>query len=67
MSYIDGDTLDQCREALRQGRTLDSLAGQLRCSPEHLAKLLGISTAPKPIPAADEFDLFACDRLDAVL
>ncbi len=67
MSYIDGDTLDQCREALRQGRTLESLASQLRCSPEHLARLLGISTAPKPIPAADEFDLFACDRLDAVL
>ena len=67
MSYIDGDTLDQCREALRQGRTLDSLAGQLRCSPEHLAKLLGISTAPKPIPTTDEFDLFAVDRLEGVL
>ena len=67
MSYIDGDTLDQCREALRQGRTLESLASQLRCSPEHLARLLGISTGPKPIPATDEFDLFAADRLEGVL
>lgn len=65
--YIGQDILDQAAEALRQGRTLESLASQLRCSPEHLAKLLGISTAPKPIPATDEFDLFACDRLDAVL
>ena len=65
--YIDGDILDQASEALRQGRTLESLASQLRCSSEHLAKSLGISTTLKPFPPTDEVDLFACERLNAVL
>ena len=65
--YIAQDVLDQASEAIRQGRTLESLASQLRCTSEHLARLLGISTAPNPIPATDEFDLFACDQLEGVL
>jgi hypothetical protein len=69
MSYIDADTLDECSRALRLGATLDYLAGKLRCAPEHLANLLGLPQW-KQIPqqqASDEFDLFATDRLDAVL
>ena len=46
--YIDGSTLDQCREALRQGKQLDELAGKLRCDVAHLARLLGL-----PIPSQD--------------
>jgi hypothetical protein len=65
--YIDGATLDEAREAIRQGKKLEALAGILKCTPEHLARLLGISTAPKRIPATDEFDLFAADRLEGVL
>jgi hypothetical protein len=65
--YMAQDILDQASEALRQGRTLESLASQLRCSSEHLAKSLGISTTSKPIPQTEEIDLFACERLNAVL
>jgi hypothetical protein len=68
--YIDGDTLDQCREAIRQGGKVHLLAGIVGCSPGHLATLLG-EPQWKQIPAseskADEFDLFASERLDAVL
>lgn len=70
MSYIDADTLDQCFEAIRQGATVEALAGQLGCSPEHLARLLDLpqwKQVPASEPKPDEFDLFAADRLDAVL
>jgi hypothetical protein len=70
MSYIDADTLDQCFEAIRQGATVEALAGQIGCSQEHLARLLDLPQW-KQIPASeqnpDEFDLFAVDRLDSVL
>ena len=66
--YIGGDILDQASEALRQGRTLESLASQLRCSPEHLARLLNL---PKQKPVRDDketgVDLWAFDRLKEVL
>ena len=42
--YIDGSTLDQCSEALRQGKQLDELAGKLRCSVDHLRLVLGLPT-----------------------
>lgn len=70
MSYIDADTLDQCFEAIRQGATIETLAGQLGCNPEHLARLLDLpqwKQVPASEPKPDEFDLFASDRLDAVL
>lgn len=63
--YIDADTLDQCREAMRQGKSLESLAGKLRCSPEHLSRLLGLPTL-RPVPK-DDCDLWAADALEAVL
>jgi len=69
VSYIDADTLDQCREALRQGSTLEKLANQLRVETATLANLLGLPQW-KPIPADDidaPFDLFEVDRLDGVL
>lgn len=64
--YIDQDTLDECREALRQGSTLDFLAGQMRMTPDTLANLLGIPQW-KQIPVEPETDLFALDRLEDVL
>lgn len=65
--YIDGDTLDECREAMRQGHSLESLAGKLQCSPEHLARLLG-SPALRPIPVDDSCDLWADEeKLESVL
>ncbi len=66
--YIAQDVLDQCREAIRQGKTLDYLAGHLRCEPGHLGNLLGLSQA-KPVPAtqSSEFDLWRSDELQAQL
>lgn len=66
--YIASDILDQASEALRQGRTLESLASQLRCSPEHLARLLHLpSLKPVPTNQDQDFDLWAADRLQEVL
>lgn len=64
--YIAQDVLDQCREALRQGKTLEYLAGRVGCDPAHLARQLGVPAA-KPIPVADEPDLWSVDRLESQL
>ena len=68
VNYIDGDTLDLCHQALRQGRTLDDLAGRLHIDTEYLGRLLQLPSA-KPVPAtqADEFDLWRSDELQAQL
>jgi hypothetical protein len=66
--YIGGDILDQAAEALRQGRTLESLASQLRCTPEHLARLLNLpSLKPVPTDQDQDFDLWRVDDLNARL
>ena len=66
--YIGQDILDQAAEALRQGRTLESLASQLRCTPEHLARLLGLPVNPAANMVLDDPDyLWAVDALDARL
>lgn len=66
--YIGGDILDQASEALRQGRTLESLASQLRCSPEHLARLLHLpSKSSANMVAEPTTDLWAVDRAKEVL
>ena len=44
--YIAQDILDQATEAIRQGRRLEDLAALLRCSPEHLARLLNLPSTP---------------------
>jgi len=66
--YIGQDILDQADEALRQGRRLEDLAGVLKCTPEHLAKLLGITQA-KPVRGDVEtgVDLWRVDDLNARL
>jgi len=66
--YIAQDVLDQCLEAIRQGKTLDYLAGHLHCDTEYLGRLLQLPTA-KPAAAADDDsgDLWATDRLDGQL
>lgn len=68
--YIDADTLDQCFEAIRQGASVETLAGQLGCCPEHLSRLLDLpqwKQAPASEPKSDDFDLWSCDKLDEVL
>jgi len=42
LRYIPQDTIDEAREALRAGATLDRIAGQLRILPTELASLIGL-------------------------
>jgi hypothetical protein len=66
--YIDGDVLNQAAEALRQNVPLATLASRLRCSPEHLAKLLGLPVNPAANMVLDDPDyLWAADELKEVL
>jgi hypothetical protein len=66
--YIDGDTERAIREALRQGKKLEAIASILRCSPDHLARLLGLPVNPAANMVLDDPDyLWAVDALDARL
>jgi len=65
--YIGQDILDQASEAIRQGRTLEDVASRLRCSPEHLARLLNLPSAKPAQQQSDDFDLWAVDRAKEVL
>ena len=64
--YIAQDILDQCRQALRDGKTLEHLAGRLHCDADHLARMLGLP-ALRPIPATDEADLWRTHEIDDVI
>ena len=59
MRYLDADTLDLCREALRDGRTLDELAGKLHVEPELLGRLMQMPS--------DEPDLWRVSELEGKL
>jgi len=66
LPYLPQDTIDEASEALRHGQSIESLAGKLNCSPEHLARLLGLP-ALRPVPKDDDCDLWAAEALHAVL
>ena len=59
LPYVDGDTLEQCRDLLRQGQRLEVLASRLRIAPEQLQALLGDQQQTRRIPDAVEVDLWA--------
>ena len=63
---IDSDTLDECDRAIKLGCKIEYLASQLRCSSEHLAKLLNLPSKPAQ-QQSDELDLWAADELQEVL
>lgn len=65
--YLDGDTERQVRQALRDGKTLEYVAGYLHLDTELLGRLLQLPTAKPAEPAVDGFDLWAVDRLQAQL
>ncbi len=66
--YIAQDILDQAAEAIRQGKKLEALAGILKCTPEHLARLLNLpSLKPVPTNQDQDFDLWRVDDLNARL
>jgi len=64
--HLDGSTLDECIEAMRQGRTLADMAGQLRCDPAHLSRLPEAS-AVQPVAADEGPDLWRIAELNCVL
>lgn len=71
VNYLDADTISQCHQALRDGGTLDDLAGRLHFQDtELLGRLLQL---PNVKPAASNngadtsFDLWAADQLADVL
>ena len=64
--YLDGDTFTKCHQALRDGVTLDELAGKLHFDRDHLARLLQLPTS-QPVTTDDEPDLWRTDELDAQL
>ena len=67
MRYLDSDTLDECHQALRDGRTLDDLAGRLHFDTELLGRLLQLPQVKLADHCNAEFDLWAVDRLDGQL
>jgi len=58
--YLDGDTIGQCRDAIRQGQSVESLAGRLGVEPAELQSLLGLPGAQRMrvLPAASDVDLW---------
>lgn len=70
VNYLDGDTIELSHQFLRDGGTLDELAGRLHfADTELLGRLLQLPTVKQAVPAADaaEFDLFRTEELDGVL
>ncbi|MCX7397256.1 MAG: hypothetical protein NT138_06190 [Planctomycetales bacterium] len=66
--YIDGATLDEAAEAIRQGKKLEALAGILKCSPEHLARLLNLpAKSSANMVAEPSVDLWAVEKLEGQL
>jgi len=69
MKYLDSDTIAQCHQALRNGRSLDDIAGMLHFNAADLARLLGLSQSQQPAngPTGSDFDPWVVNRLDGVL
>jgi len=58
-AYLPGDVIEECRDLLRQGQRLETLAGRLRIAPEQLQALLDDRQQTRRIPDAVEVDLWA--------
>ena len=67
MRYLDQSTVDEAREAYRNNIPLDRIAGHLGITVAELRRVLELPALQPAQQQLEEFDLFACDRLDAVL
>ena len=67
VNYLDGDTERQVRQALRDGKTLEYVAGYLHMDTELLGRLLQLPTVKTVEAGNTEFDLWSVDRLDGQL
>ena len=67
--YIDQDTVDQCLQALRDGRTLEDLAGRLHVDCEYLGRLLQLPTCGPVTPTDPDasVDLWAADEAKGLI
>jgi hypothetical protein len=65
--YIDGDTLKEARDAYLHGVPIGSIAARLGISAGELSSQLGVPRRSNAPELDQEIDLFATDRLDAVL
>ena len=62
--HIDGNTLEEARNAHRQGISLAALASQLQCDESHLANLLGLPQwrqMPVQDPDSEPMDLWRAE------
>jgi len=53
MRYIDGATIDDCKNALRQGATLQTLGERLGIDPAELARIIGVPVVKPAEQPAD--------------
>lgn len=67
LPYLSGDDRDEIERAKANGKTDDQIAGHYRISPDDLRRLMGWKSAKPAQQQLDEFDLFACDRLEGQL
>lgn len=58
-AYLPGDVIEECRDLLRQGQRLETLAGRLRIAPEQLQALLDNGQQMRRLPDDGEVDLWA--------
>ena len=58
--YLPGDVIDECRDVIRRGGSVESLAGRLGVEPAELQSLLGLPGAQRmrTLPAAAGVDLW---------
>ena len=66
MPYLSGDDCDEIERAKANGKTDDQIAGHYKITPDELCRLMEWPSKPAQ-QQTTEFDLFACERLDAVL
>lgn len=68
MRYIDADKCDAAMEAHRNNISHDVIAGHLGITIDELRVVLGLPQwKAEPAKSDESFDLWAADRLDAVL
>jgi hypothetical protein len=65
--YIDGDTLEDARDAYLHGVPIGFIAARLGTSADKLIDQLGVPRRSSVPELDQEIDLFATDRLEAVL
>ncbi len=67
-TYICGEFADRIVDAVRDGRDIHDIADQLEVDPDYLGRLLQLPVnCDQPVHASEDVDLWAMDRLDAVL